>query len=115
MILIGAAGTKPDQTRALAICLILCLHVLAWLVWMLVYSWRRKTAYLVGGYRCPPHPRDKEPITFWSIMILYSLLAILSLAVIGFSIVTLARGGNTARNRPRTGLRRLQQQHRETK
>jgi hypothetical protein len=93
MMLIGTVGTNPDRFRVLAGCLILFIHFLAWLIWMLVFSWRKKTAYLVGGYRCPPHPRATNPIAFWSIMTFYSLLVILSLGMICFSIISLARGG----------------------
>ncbi|HXS69348.1 MAG TPA: hypothetical protein VN761_10925 [Candidatus Polarisedimenticolia bacterium] len=95
MMLIGTMGADPDRTRDYAIGIIVCVHFLAWLVWMLVFSWRKKTTYLVGGYRCgPPYRRDTNPIAFWLVMSFYSLLAILSLGVICFSIVSLARGGS---------------------
>jgi len=92
MMLIGAA--TPDRTRYVIACLILMVHVLAWLIWMLVYSWRKKIAYLVGGHTCVPSPRATQPIAFWSVMTFYSLLVVLSLTIVGFCIVTIARGNH---------------------
>jgi uncharacterized membrane protein YjgN (DUF898 family) len=95
MMLIGAVGADADKTRALAVCLILCLHILAWLIWMLIWCWRRKTAYFVGGsFGYSAHRRDTSPKAFWSVMAYYSVLMLLSLAVVCFCIVTLARGNS---------------------
>src|SRR6185437_5247626 len=93
MMLIGTMGADPDRTRDYAIVIIVCVHFLAWLVWMLVFSCREELSLRVGGYRCgPPYRPDTNQIAFWSVPSLYSLLAILSLSVICFSIVSLARG-----------------------
>jgi cobalamin synthase len=94
MIIVGAAAPNPDETRATVGWLILLAHFLAWLIWMLVFSWRRKTAYLVGNVGCSAYRRDTNPAGYWFTMGFYSLLTALSLAIICFSIVTLARGRN---------------------
>jgi hypothetical protein len=94
MMLIGAA--TPDRTRYVAACLILFVHILAWLIWMLVWSWRRQTAYVVAGnFGYSVYRRDTSPKGFWLGMAFYSMATLFSIAVICFSIVTLARGGKT--------------------
>jgi hypothetical protein len=96
MTAFGTVETNPkDVTGTLVLGLIACLFFLAWLVWMLTFSWRQKKAFLVGRFRYSSYPRDTSPLAFWAVMAFYSLLALLSLALIGLAIVMLARGGKS--------------------